>query len=701
MNKYKILNDVFKLDEQIYSEDFFDGSDIKMLDKPKTESDWRKYIDDFRKLDYSSPNGRHIKLKDMYYALNPNSTLDYNFVPLFIRAEMLETCMKQLVFGPNINRNLFSTLSFLMMSVPLNTEKVEFINNTSPETIASFLANVFSLRGSGFFRSITKENLYKVIDLQLKERFSTMTQKDFGQLKIFLPLLNGGDVCKLIEEYKMPEDVITEVVCNKNKNLSLYACKNIFLSCPVAFKLLRFPLQKSIEEEVYKTIIGTFEVPKDEQDKDAVQEAENILLNLVLGGSSFSLSVVRDLCERYDEASKRSAEGKSSYEKNIYLTSLKNILRFTSNFKTFDTIVSGNYNYKDEILYGAFVSNFVDDCDEYKNFIENLCKDFFTLFREPSVSEKEVCLPFLRSYKPIEPNVCNFISNAILSTVLTDETYDLILKKNDYIFLMDMANSKFTPPKYNELLKEKSIELKLYTLFKERFFDNRGGFRGGFISSSVISALNEEGKGVVSSCNVRKITDWYANGFETVNNIKKIAKEVSETAYCDILLQLADKLENSYKLKVFDTIKEELFSDISTHIFDMRDNYHNEAPKSLSWDVYMFNAKIQDIINKINSIGTDKPAMTAVSLPKSFGSFDKVTKMYFSDIVKEALHNDQTFLPIGNLRLLLSLANSTKCLKELCEIKELPTKFEPYLGIKSDIDEPKCVEKSKFKKEER
>lgn len=695
MNKYKILNDTFKLDEQIYSEDFFEGSDIKMLDKPKFEPDWRKYIDDFKKLDYSSPNGRHIKLKDMYYALNPNSSLNYNFVPLFVRAEMLEVCMKQLAFRPNINRNLFSTLSFLMMNVPLNTEKVEFINNTSPETISSFLANVFPSEKNEFLRSVTKENLYKVIDLQLKEWFSTMTRKDFSKLKKILPLLNGGDVCKLIEEYKMPEDVITEVVCNKNKNVSLYACKNIFLSCPVAFKLLEFPLQKSIEEEVYKTIISTFEVPEGEQDKDIVKEAKEILCNLVLGGSSFSLSVVRDLCERYDEASKRSA-GKPSYERNIYLSSLKSILHLTTNFKTFDAIVNGNYNYKNEILDRAFTLGFVDDCDEYKKFMENLCKDYFTLFRKSSVSEKEVCLPFLRSYKPIETNVCDFISNAISNATLTDETYDLILKKNDYIFLMGMANSKFTPPKYNELLKEKSNELKLYTLFKERF-DNRSGF----ISSSVISALNEEGKGVISPYNIEKITGQYTNGFKTVDNIKKIAKEMSGTTYCDILLQLADKLESTYKLKVFNTIKEELFSDISTHIFNMRDNYRNEAPKSLSLDVYMFNAKIQDIINKINSIDTDKPAMTAVSLPKSFGSFDKVTKMYFSDMVKTALHNDQTFLPIGNLRLLLSLANSTKYLKELYKIKELPTKFEPYLGIKNDIDEPECAEKSKLKKEER
>ena len=457
------------------------------------------------------------------------------------------------------------------------------------------------------------------------------------------------------------------------------------MSCPVEFNLLEFPLQKSIEEEVYKTIISTFEVPEEEQNNDTIKEAKEILCNLVLGGSSFSLSVVRDLCERYDEASKRSA-GKPSYERNIYLSSLKSILYLTTNFKIFDAIVNGNYNYKNEILDKAFTLSFVDDCDEYKKFMENLCKDYFTLFRESSVSEKEVCLPLLKSYKPIEANVYNFISSAISNITLTDETYDLILKENDYVFLMEMANSKFTPPKYNELLKEKSNELKLYTLFKERFSDNQSRFIPSFI------LLDKEGKGVVGPYNIEKITGQYTNGFKTVNNIKKIAKEMSGTTYCDILLQLADKLESTYKLKVFDTIKEELFSDISTHIFDMRDNYRNEKPKSLSLDTYMFNAKIQEIRNRINSVGTDKPAMTAVSLPKSFGSFDKVTEMYFSDTIRRALHNDQTFLPIGNLRLLLSLANSTKYLKELYKIKELPTKSEPYLGIKSDIDEPECKE---------
>ena len=210
MNEYEIVDEILDLDKKVFSEDFFAGSNIHELNEEKTNEEWQKFLKDFKTLDYSALNGRRIKLKDMYYALNPHSSSTYSFVPFFIRAEMLETCIKQLQNFYQVNkeytydiRNLHHIIEFLMMNVPLNKETIKMIDKYSQSMVAypseileDFKNNCFC--HSKKLGSTARKNLYKVIDCQLEKDFSAMTESEFENLKHYFPLLEG-ECCFVVD----------------------------------------------------------------------------------------------------------------------------------------------------------------------------------------------------------------------------------------------------------------------------------------------------------------------------------------------------------------------------------------------------------------------------------------------------------------------------------------------------------------------
>lgn len=692
MNEYEIVDEILELDKKVFSEDFFAGSNIHELNKEKTNKEWQEFLKDFKTLDYFSANGRRVKLKDMYYALNPHSSSTYSFVPFFVRAEMLETCIKQLQNFYQVNeeytydiRNLHHIIEFLMMNVPLNKETIKTIDKYSQSMVAypseileDFKNNCFC--HSKKLGSTARKNLYKVIDCQLEKDFSAMTESGFENLKYYFPLLEGNAVLSLIEKYKFPDDVLTQAM--QNKSINPVIRDKIFNSNSIDFKSITFPLQKSIEETIYNSVISTFEVPKDEQDKDAVQEAEDILVNLVAGNSSFSLSVVRDLCKRYEEVSNRGFDENALYESEIYLNSLKKILFLTRDFKIFNTIINGNYQDKNDILDSALVSQYIKDSPEYKNFIKDLSEDYFIFFEKPTTPKEKPHSCFFKNRNPIPItsvygcSVATFIKHAIFNITLRDETYDLFLKENNQEFLTAIANSETTPPKYNELLKEKSDDLKLIILFKEKFSKNLCNYlvdvvRGAFYDKTIKPYV------------IENISAHCKNGFEAVNNIKEIAEKIMGSKYCEnketgLLIQIANKLEETYKEQGSGsiTLKQELFYDLEEHVDDMCTNYlYSKSSNSIAQDVCSLKTEVESIINKINSLATNNPQMTAVVIPKLSGKYSSS----LNEIIKDNLYDILSFYrpdccSIGEFRVLFATANAKEYLKDLCEIKKLPSK---------------------------
>ena len=742
MNEYEIVDEVLELDKKVFSEDFFAGSNIHELNKEKTNKEWQEFLKDFKTLDYFSPNSRRVKLKDMYYALNPNSSSTYSFVPFFVRAEMLETCIKQLQNFYQVNeeytydiRNLHHIIEFLMMNVPLNKETIKMIDKHSQSMVAypseileDFKNNCFC-HSKNTLGSTARKNLYKVIDCQLEKDFSAMTESKFDSLKHYLPLLEGNAVLSLIEKYKFPDDVLTQAM--QNKSINPVIRDKIFNSNSIDFKFLTFPLQKSIEETIYNSVISTFEVPKDEQDKDAVQEAENILINLVLGGSSFSLSVVRDLCERYEEISSRSFDENALYKSKIYLNSLKKILFLTQDFKIFNTIVNGNYQDKNDILDSALVSQHIKDSPEYKNFIKDLSEDYFIFFKKPVTPKEKLHSCFFKNRNPITSvyscSVATFIKNAIFNTTLRDETYDLFLKENNQEFLIATANSKTTPPKYNELLKEKSDDLKLIILFKEKFSKKLCDYLVGVVND-VFYARETSCDKTMKPYVIENILAHCKNGFETVNNIKEIAEKMIGSKYCEnketgLLVQMANKLEETYKEQWSESIalKHEFFSDLEEHIDDMCTNYlYADLSNSITQDVYLLKTEIESIINKINSLAVNNSQMTAVDIPKlsekysrkicktinhkEYIAIPKLSGKYSSllnETIKDNLYDIFSFYrpdccSIGEFRVLFATTNAKEYLKDLLTIKELPSK-----SPQQNITETKFSEPFEHSEEER